>query len=62
MKKSYSFYWSMGAKIETWGGNFTSATIESVYIDTFFAQAAVQVTTASPNNRNNKSSDYADGR
>jgi hypothetical protein len=52
----------MGAEIETWGGNFTSATIESVYIDTFFVQAAVQVTTASPNNRNNKSSDYADGR
>jgi hypothetical protein len=51
-KKSYPFYWSMGAEIETWGGNFTSATIESVYIDTFFAQAAVQVTTDSPNNRN----------
>lgn len=50
-KKSYPFYWSMGAEIETWGGNFTSATIESVHIDTFFAQVAVQVTTASPNNR-----------
>ena len=33
----------MEAEIETWGGNFTSATIESVYIDTFFAQTCFVV-------------------
>jgi hypothetical protein len=42
-KKNYLFYWSMGAEIETWGGNFTSASIESAYIDTFFAQTCMML-------------------
>lgn len=42
-KKSYFFYWSMGAEIETWGGNFNSASIESTYIDTFYAQTCFVV-------------------
>jgi hypothetical protein len=42
-KKNYPFYWSMGAEIETWGGNFISATIESIYIDTFLAQTCFVV-------------------
>jgi hypothetical protein len=33
----------MGAEIETWGGNFISATIESIYIDTFLAQTCFVV-------------------
>jgi hypothetical protein len=34
----------MGAEIETWGGNFISATIESIYYtDTFLAQTCFVV-------------------
>lgn len=32
-KKDYKVYWSMGAEIETWGGNFDYAKIESDYGD-----------------------------
>jgi hypothetical protein len=32
-RKSYPFYWSMGAEIETWGHDFDSARIESRYLD-----------------------------
>jgi hypothetical protein len=31
-KKSVFLYWSMGAEVETWGHDFTSATIESTYL------------------------------
>jgi hypothetical protein len=41
-KKSYPFYWSMGANSRR-GGNFISATIESIYIDTFLAQTCFVV-------------------
>jgi hypothetical protein len=34
-KKSSFFYWSMGAEIETWGGDFDTAQINSTYLDTF---------------------------
>ena len=33
-KKRYVFYWSMGAEIETWGRDFSTARIESRYLDT----------------------------
>jgi hypothetical protein len=36
-KKSFG-YWSMGAEIETWGHDFTSARIESRYLGEAFAQ------------------------
>jgi hypothetical protein len=42
-RKTILFYWSMGAEIETWGGNFISASIESIYIDTFLAQTCFVV-------------------
>lgn len=32
-KTNYVFYRSIGSEIETWGGNFTSARIESMYAD-----------------------------
>jgi hypothetical protein len=32
-KTNYIFYRSIGTEIETWGGNFTSASIESMYAD-----------------------------
>lgn len=56
-KKNYFFYWSMGAEIETWGGNFTSARIDSVYIDTFFAQTCFVVKRDSDSDTND---DYVD--
>lgn len=56
-KKNYLFYWSMGAEIETWGGNFTSASIESAYIDTFFAQTCFVVKRDSDSDTND---DYVD--
>lgn len=56
-KKNYRFYWSMGAEIETWGGNFTSASIESTYIDTFFAQTCFVVKRDSDSDTND---DYVD--
>jgi|KBSMisStaDraftv2_1062788.scaffolds.fasta_scaffold272640_2 hypothetical protein len=56
-KKSYTVYWSMGAEIETWGGKFTKARIESRYIDTFYAQTCFVVKTDSDSDTND---DYVD--
>jgi hypothetical protein len=56
-KKKYLFYWSMGAEIETWGGNFTTARIDSRYIDTFYAQTCFVVKTDSDSDTND---DYVD--
>jgi len=56
-KKSYFFYWSMGAEIETWGGNFSTASIQSTYIDTFYAQTCFVVKRDSDSDRND---DYVD--
>jgi hypothetical protein len=56
-KKSYAVYWSMGAEIETWGGKFTTARIESRYIDTFYAQTCFVVKTDSDSDTND---DYVD--
>lgn len=47
----------MGAEIETWGGKFTTARIESRYIDTFFAQVCAVVKTDSDSDTND---DYVD--
>jgi hypothetical protein len=56
-KKNYGFYWSMGAEIETWGGDFSSARIESTYIDTFYAQVCFVVKRDSDSDTND---DYVD--
>ena len=56
-KKNYTFYWSMGAEIETWGGDFNSARIDSVYIDTFYAQVCFVVKRDSDSDTND---DYVD--
>lgn len=56
-KKSNFFYWSMGAEIETWGGKFKTARIDSRYIDTFFAQTCFVVKTDSDSDTND---DYVD--
>jgi hypothetical protein len=56
-KKNYYFYWSMGAEIETWGGNFKSASIESTYLDTFYAQTCFTVKRDSDSDTND---DYVD--
>lgn len=56
-KKSYGIYWSIGAEIETWGGNFTSASIQSIYIDTFYAQTCFVVKRDSDSDTND---DYVD--
>jgi hypothetical protein len=56
-KKNYALYWSMGAEIETWGHDFTSARIESRYLDTVAGAfcAAVKVDSDSDTN-----DDYVD--
>lgn len=56
-KKNYYGYWSMGAEIETWGGDFTSASIQSVYIDTFYMQTCFVVKRDSDSDTND---DYVD--
>lgn len=56
-KKNYLFYWSMGAEIETWGGNFNTAQIESRYIDTFYNQICFVVKVDSDSDTND---DYVD--
>jgi len=56
-RKNYSVYWSIGAEIETWGGNFKSARIDSVYIDTFYAQTCIVVKRDSDSDTND---DYVD--
>jgi hypothetical protein len=56
-KKKYVFYWSMGAEIETWGGKFKTARIESRYIDEFYAQTCFVVKTDSDSDTND---DYVD--
>lgn len=56
-KKNYAVYWSMGAEIETWGGKFTRARIESRYIDTFYAQTCFVVKVDSDSDTND---DYVD--
>jgi hypothetical protein len=42
-KKNYFLYWSMGAEIETWGADFTSAEIQSRYLDTVVGQVCSAV-------------------
>jgi hypothetical protein len=57
-RKSYFFYWSMGAEIEVFfGGNFTTARIDSTYFDTFFAQTCFVVKRDSDSDTND---DYLD--
>jgi hypothetical protein len=56
-KKNYRFYWSMGAEVETFVGNFTSAGIDSRYIDTFYAQTCFVVKIDSDSDTND---DYVD--
>lgn len=55
-KKNWA-YWSMGAEIETWGGDFKSARIDSAYIDTFYAKTCFVVKTDSDSDTND---DYVD--
>lgn len=56
-KKKNWAYWSMGAEIETWGGDFKTARIESSYIDTFYAQTCFVVKIDSDHDSND---DYVD--
>ena len=56
-KKKNWAYWSMGAEVETWGGDFKSARIDSTYIDTFYAQTCFVVKTDSDSDTND---DYVD--
>lgn len=56
-KKSYFFYWSMGAEIETFIGEFTTASIQSTYIDTFYGQTCIVVKRDSDSDTND---DYVD--
>ena len=57
-KKNYFFYWSMGAEIDVkFGGNFTTARIDSAYIDTFFGQTCFVVKRDSDSDTND---DYVD--
>jgi hypothetical protein len=56
-KKKNWAYWSMGAEVETWGGDFKSARIESFYIDTFYAQTCFVVKIDSDSDTND---DYVD--
>jgi len=56
-KKKNWAYWSMGAEIETWGGDFKSARIDSTYIDTFYNQTCFVVKTDSDSDTND---DYVD--
>jgi hypothetical protein len=56
-KKKNWAYWSMGAEVETWGGDFESARIDSTYMDTFYAQTCFVVKTDSDSDTND---DYVD--
>jgi len=56
-KKNYGIYWSMGAEIETEPDNFASASIQSVYLDTFVAQTCFVVKRDSDSDTND---DYVD--
>jgi hypothetical protein len=57
-KKSYFFYWSMGAEIEALsGGDFTTARIDSAYVNSFFGQTCVVVKRDSDSDTND---DYVD--
>jgi hypothetical protein len=56
-KKNYFFYWSMGAEIETWGHDFSTAQIEGRYLDTVFGNLCATVKVDSDSDRND---DYVD--
>ncbi len=56
-KKNYWAYWSMGAEIETWGHDFTSALIESRYLGEAYAQTCTVWKTDSDSDSND---DYVD--
>ena len=56
-KKSRFLYWSMGAEIETWGGDFRTARIESRYLDRVGGNICAVVKTDSDSDSND---DYVD--
>jgi hypothetical protein len=56
-KKKRFLYWSMGAEVETWGHDFTSARIESRYLDTIVGQTCTAVKVDSDSDTND---DYLD--
>lgn len=56
-KKSRLAYWLMGAEVETWGHDFTTARIERRYLDTAFGQTCTLVKQGSDEDRND---DYVD--
>jgi hypothetical protein len=56
-RKSYFFYWSMGAEVETWGHDFDTASIEGTYIDLFYGQICDVVKTDSDSDTDD---DYVD--
>jgi hypothetical protein len=56
-KKKRFLYWSMGAEVETWGHDFTSARIESRYLDTVVGQTCAVVKIDSDSDTND---DYLD--
>jgi hypothetical protein len=56
-KKKRFLYWSMGAEIETWGHDFTSAQIQSRYLDTIVGQTCAAVKVDSDSDTND---DYLD--
>lgn len=56
-KKNYWLYWSMGAEVETWGHDFTTARIESTYLDTVLGQTCAIVKQDSDSDSND---DYLD--
>jgi hypothetical protein len=56
-KKNRFLYWSMGAEVETWNHDFTSARIDSRYLDTFVGQTCAVVKVDSDSDTND---DYLD--
>jgi hypothetical protein len=56
-KKNLTFYWSMGAEIETWGHDFTTAKIESTYYADLGHGICTVVKTDSDSDKND---DYVD--
>lgn len=56
-RKNYFLYWSMGAEIETWGKDFSKASIESQYFDTFVGGYCAVVKADSDSDSND---DYVD--
>lgn len=56
-KKSSWLYWSMGAEIETWGGDFTTARIDSRYLELIGGNFCTAIKTDSDSDSND---DYVD--